>query len=412
MMGGLFFSRYVGLLVDLADELLVWLQNAFEMTLFPSYNSFALIVGTILGGFLAWHAVQAFIVWFKDRYPAWNHIQQVVLAMIFLLMMRGAMPLAKGGSFFGMSYGSVTAPLSESALQKMVDGIRTVDIVIAWNKALDEARAAKVDRTIKAMAKYDPNLAKVYEKRQKELPGSSAKEGGFLMKVREAWMGARILAGPNGVTEVSKSFVKAAFLRVAYMIGTYVLTLAYIGLAISSIRTLLLFALYLKIAVWLGLYLMPGMIGMAFWPATRGIAVQAIKNIVVLTVMAAAVTQIAGMAFSQKNLTNYIALAMKDAPMGPKAEEVSKGDVAMLMVSTEMREAARRNLTTEDTAYFMGMDFGDFYNSGLAVWRVMIVIWLLMTMLHKLYDAITGALDGHWDVIGETKGFEPVGRPS
>lgn len=405
MMGGLYFSRYVGLLVDLSDELIIWLQTALQSSLFPSYNSFALIVGTILGGFLAWHAVQAFIVWFKDRYPAWNHIQQVVLAMIFLLMMRGAMPLANGGSFFGMSYGSVTAPLSEDALQKMVNGVKAVDVVVAWNKGLDEARKKKTDRILQAMANTNPDMAKAYQKKMQEIPGSMEDEGGMWSKVKEAWLAAK-LSTQAGVFNVGGSIVKAAFTRLAFIVGSYALSLAYIGVAIYSVRTLLLFALYLKIAVWLGLYLFPGMIGLAFWPATRSFAVQAVKNIIILTIMSTALTQLTGAVFSQKNITNYVALAMKDSPTGTLAEKVTKGDILMLMASAEARDSLKRNLTTEDTAYFMGMDFGDFYNSGLAVWRVIIVIWLLMTMLQKVYDAIQGALDGHWDVMGEYKGVK------
>jgi len=89
-MGDLFISRYLNVILEVADNIIEWLSEALSISLFPKANSFAMLVILFLTTFMFWHGVNALSVWLTQRKIEWDHIKQTISALIFIMIVQDA----------------------------------------------------------------------------------------------------------------------------------------------------------------------------------------------------------------------------------------------------------------------------------------------------------------------------------
>jgi len=429
VMGGAYLTGFVEELLYMGDMLrdMIW-QVFHESGVFGSgTNTFSAVVLTLLGGFFSWHILQLVVAWFRSHALSehdWEHVHRAVLAMFLAGAMTAAKPLekfdgatAKDSVFAGLSYSKATGALSDTAAFAMVEAIKDVDICKLWNDGLVFAQAAKEDRILAAMGQERVGIASAMDDAKTAAnvpPGSSGvlgRIGAAYEKVKAAagdissFMGAMWTLGTNpgkAILGAGYGVLKGMIMRTVHVVVQYGFNLAYIAFSIFAIRTTVLLIIYLRIGITLALCLLPGMIGLAFWNSTRGFAINAVRNLVLLLMMSSALGTLVKTAFSKEVLRTVQAIALMEAPVGSAANKVT--DMDKIMVSLNQVFSHGEKTGPDDILFWSNVDFGDYARSLRAPIANMFVLSLMMGMISKLFEALGQTLNGRYDAMAQHGG--------
>jgi hypothetical protein len=438
----IFDSSYVNAIIEMAEQFLHLIQEALSTTYFPKSNSFTILIGAFLSGAIAWHACQLLLAWYRNHALDWTHVHKLAVGFIIMGLMAMAPAPGGQGSIFGYSYKNSVGGLGDKGLRQMANAIKTVNIVTSWDAALVEAKKAKQKRTLEWMTKHEPAMRAAFDRTVKASnaepvpPGSDPPSGepageGELGKSNADGKGWQAIQAASSrlinfgkdvmavfdlamdiqnegrgklLAELGGTIFRATLMKAIHTAASYAFSLAYIALAIYSLRLLLIFAVTLKIGLWLGFYFLPPMLGLMFWEKTRHFAIQAIKNIVIMTIIAGSLTTITGAIFSPQQIKSYAATSLKETPTGSRATSITKSDVLLLYGEALIygKDADNPNkLQPSDDVFYLTMDMTTFFSSMLAPVKIMVIIWLMMSVIAKIYEAIQGTLDGRWDANSE-----------
>jgi hypothetical protein len=223
------------------------------------------------------------------------------------------------------------------------------------------------------------------------IAGKAAWDSGFSIW-GAAMQGAKLLFGM--VAKVATYFFYMALLYISYFFFVLILMRAILG-----------FAIYLKIACLLGLILVPPAIALSYFQPLRGLAMNLVKQVLVLIMVTSAFGTAYASVFSNANLNKVVALALSKGAAGQAADAANNsnliGQAEEMAVTVAAILGPDKNTydpeKVESLAYFVAVDNNRAREVFLAVSRGMMMLGIMSIVIGKLYQVISGALDGGYD---------------
>jgi hypothetical protein len=187
-----------------------------------------------------------------------------------------------------------------------------------------------------------------------------------------------------------------------YMILIYI---TYFFFMLSIMKAILGFAIYLKIAVLMGLIFVPPAVGLAYFVPLRGLAMNLIKQVLVLVMLTAAYGKAYAVVFNNDALNTVVTLALKDGAAAAAAkaahndgtvDEIEEMVVTVSEIVGPDRMASNPD-SVDSVAFFATLDIGRIREVFLAVSRGVMMMGMMVILIGKVYEIMSGALDGAYD---------------
>jgi len=406
------------------DQILVVLRGLFFPTVdgvpvLGRMSSIRAIVVSALIMTAAYHLAHTLVDWVKYKRIVDRHLVEIVKVVLFGAMMTVLSPWCKDmgkqfkgidtGTVAGVSYHSIAANI-ESGKDGAVRCLGAVDIVGSYQQVLYDANTARRNQILEKM-KADPAYSKAIQINEQYATG--AKREGFLDRVTDIYAKFRMLGGLTSqlvkqawdkgslgalVEMPIEAMVKAISNSLVYLFFMAATWLAYGFFALTIVKALLIFAFYLKISVYLALILLPPCVGMAYYLPLRGIAIQMVRHLVVLMILATAYGACYKTLFSQDNIRTAMAMAMKDQLSKSRNSPITDSDIMIMQTDLWFANNSKKGVNREDDwMFFSTMDPSMIKASATAVGRVVMALGMLAMLLGRLYEMISGALEGSYD---------------
>jgi len=397
--------------------------------LFGGMGALQIIVVSLLAGVGAMHFVQTLAEWIKTRDFEVRHILEIFKIMAFVACMLAVsrwslVDITKGnlttGAVGGVSYQSISAQVTGGQAQAIA-ALQSLDIIQAYEDALQESVADRNKSVLEAIAKEDAQVATMLAARD----GAAANQGkptGIFDSIMTAMdKGKELLAAAIEITKIAAQYGNSGTTMavsslemllqilgnvIAYAFYKVMIWITYFFFTLMVLRAIVVFAVYLKIAIFLGLIFVPPAVGLAYFLPMRGIAINLIKQVAVLMMLSTLFGASYKAVFSQSNLEYAVSLSLKDGIAGNIAE-MSKNDLK----PTEYEKLALRldtlvenitktpaSATTKGTlAYWATLNVAAIRNVFLALARGVMIMGMMVVILGKVYDLVSGAVDGAYD---------------
>ena len=371
--------------------------------------------------------------WVQSQRVDPKYITEIIKILFFI----GAMIfVSRWGNFSGSTMSGLQnkaiGGVSVQGLFAQVDGgqkqavaaISALDVISVYEEQLhgpNGAGNARYKKVMDTLRKKNPNLDKVLAARDQAAAGQGGRSFGT---AERAGMALQAVAGQGwtalkemvtnmsisgAVTSLATSGTSLILGMVA-KVGAYAFYLAlvwvtYFMFALSVMKALLIFAVYLKIAILLAFVLIPPAIAMAYFAPLRGMAMNVVKQLLVLIMLSAAYGQAYQVIFSQDNLQKVVTMALANGAAGDIADAAHNKDTideidAMVITVTEIIGSdnfGEKSKETQAVAYFAAMDVSTIRKVFLAISRGVMVLGMMVILLGKVYEIISGALDGGYD---------------
>lgn len=367
-----------------------------------------------------------------------HHLEpRYVLEIIKIFCFIGAMMfVSKWGDFRGSTLGSIQnraiGGLSVQGLLATADAgkaqaqaaIAALDVIMVYEEQLHGANGAgnaRYKAVLDTLRKGNPSLDTVLTARDNAAAGHGAKDFGTIQKMGfavqavagQSWTAIKNIASNLSLAGFGPALATSGISLIVGMLGkvaVYAFYLAaiyvtYFFFALSTMKALLIFWVYLKIAIVLAFILIPPAIGMAYFSPLRGIAMNVVKQLLVLIMLASAYGKAYQSIFSAENLQQVVTIALSSGAAGDIADAAHNTTTmtttdAMATVVTEIMGSdnfGKKAEQTQAVAYFAALDITTIRAVFLAISRGVMMLGMMVVLLGRVYEIIGGALEGGFD---------------
>jgi len=297
------------------------------------------------------------------------------------------------GTWFGISYPTITAPLNGSAVEDSIKPLVALDIVVAWGDALKESAALRREKIMEYIGTQDLATKDTYANRLLYVTSN-----GSIDKMSPGdWIGVAMNLGSemvNGdlLASGARNLLNTAFVGLIAM----ACVVAMGAFIFQAARTIILLIFYLKLGVLLTMSILPFAIGVLYFKSLRHMGLAILKQVLVLMIVAGALTGAVKTVFSQDALTQAMAVSLR-ANLAPLTSPITDREVMDFKaeIDTAVVNEALGASTNPDPLNGLTVQQG--FESALVMIKMMFVLGIMLMILSKLIDVITGLIDGHWD---------------
>lgn len=297
------------------------------------------------------------------------------------------------GTWFGISYPTITKSLDATAVEDSIRPLVALDIVTAWADALKESGALRREKIMEYIGTQDLATQDTYAKR---ILYVTTNGDANLMGLGD-WagvatnLGAELLNGEL-VASGARNLLNSAFMGLIAM----ACVVAMGAFIFQAARTIILLVFYLKLGVLLTMSVIPFAIGVLYFKSLRHMGLAIIKQVLVLMIVAGALTGAVKTVFSQDALTQAMAAALR-ANLAPLTSPITDREVMDFKaeIDTAVVNQVLGSPTNPDPLNGLSLQQG--FDSALVMIKMMFVLGIMLMILSKIVDVITGLIDGHWD---------------
>ncbi len=412
-------------LIKIANQVVFFISGIFRAnavtgvngTLLGGLNTLTVAVGLVLTFVLVWKVMEAINHWVHD---ASGHVRpedmlaigKVVFfyALMVLLAPWGQISLAAGlkvdtGEFGGVSYSAVTSQI-DSGAKSAIKAVRAVDTVMAYEEFLNEAADRRRNQIYEKLAESDPRMRSLWERRKARISpdsGTSQVKGGLLESARKLATVAGVVvdAAVNGKGSM-KGMLEVIPTTIGNMAGYYFFMFlawsAYFWFSWVVVKGVIIFSIYVKIATFLALILIPSAAGLSYFTSLRGFAVSMVRHLVVLLILANMMGAVYAAVFDQQQVKTAIAMGLKDSRFARNTakEEPSSGELFAMRIGLQLQDL----IPAEEATWLEKFSTTSVSNASRvaqSVMRVVAVLGVMVLFIAKLHEVINGALEGSFD---------------
>lgn len=297
------------------------------------------------------------------------------------------------GTWFGISYPTITAPLNSAAVDESIKPLVALDIVVAWSDALRESADLRRQKILEYIGTQDPSVQDTYAKRILYAYGDAQnfKLGiiGWIKAAKDitvSFFKGDLIAGQIR-NLVNTAFVGLIGMACIIAMGAFIFQTA---------RTIILLAFYLKLGVLLTMSVVPFAIGVLYFRSLRHMGLAILRQVLVMMIVAGALTGAVKAVFSQEALTRAMAYALR-ADLAPLSTPVTDRDVIDFKAEIDTAVVVQAVGVVGNPDPLNGVTIRQGFEASLVMIKMMFVLGVMLMVLTKLVDLITGLINGHWD---------------